>query len=390
MGYIRLLGIPIIFFYFINSFGALKDKIKNEKWLSLPILLLLLYFFVLPIFIPSSCVQNHFSASVKCVFWFLCYLVIIANADARPDRKVKYLLNVLVLIFFSIIVFYPYLILNSGFTLGNVVKNGLKLKLSFLLGAANEDANGLVTVLPFVLFALRKHRILRLILIAFTGVSLLFNGTRTAQIMFLLILFLFFSATSKRKFIWMIFLVFMGLSIGQFIMVYLNRILAFETLDAFLGLSSAGNLGFRVALIWIPTLNFMFHYSPVFGLGTGGWNYLALKILPMDSTSLSTVPPHNTYLWIYVCWGIIGLTQYLLFLGAMLAKSIKIAMKKKGKWKASLGTALVCSIFGYGVWSFMSNSYWAQGWIILLITSSLILMVTYFDMDNVKQPYSSG
>ena len=377
----RLITIPALFIFYIILIR--KKRFSNFKklgFLELPIIILFLINLIQLFIIPKDAIEMHITGSVKFTAWFGLYLTSLLSLNLSSALKYKMvLLNTLATIFLIGIAIYPFIIITSGTTLSSVLTGygdtADRIQNSGLFGSANEDANGLMTLLPFALLFVEKikgvHKsILRYSLFIFFPFLLIYNGTRTTLFFTLPItLILFYSELSLKGLLKLILILLTPLIIiFPFISSFLNQ--AFSAQLA----GDGGSFTWRVENVWNPAIEYTQRYSPIFGFGSRGWEYIAN---PLDLftrggiQSGNLISPHSGYVWAFVSWGGIGLCMYLLFLIILLAESFKIS-QLHNKHLAMLGRALFCSVFSYCTWSYISNVMWAQGWIILVTIAILI------------------
>jgi O-antigen ligase len=390
IGWVRLLFIPFLLLLLLDLVIRVgKTRIKLAIGMGWPILGLLFLFVLQALVIPSGALNLHLSGCIKFVSWILLYFcALLAITKLNAQKMAKSIVVVLSLVFLGIVLQYPFLIFSAAGSLGEVIASygntSAEKDIHGLFAAANEDANGMVTLLPFFLFHIEKLSGLRRLvfrgaIFLYIPFILLFNGTRTALfISFPIVLFLFYIRFSLRSLIRFIPLV---LGIVAMTILYASQFIG----QAFQGETlNNGNFGWRVLRLWIPASHYTFEHSPIFGFGSRGWDYVGMvnSIVRSEIGSVAsifdTTPPHNVYIWVYVSWGVMGLFVYLSFLALLLKESFRCSISRVNE-VTELGKAAFCATVGYCIWAAISNAHLEGGWLILfaigLIVASLRWML---------------
>jgi O-antigen ligase len=393
IGWVRLLLIPVLLFVLFDLLGKIGRKrlqfVIKMSWSILGLLLL----FVFQIFlIPSEALEMHLSGCIKFISWILLYLCSLATiTEYTAPQFAKGVTFILFLNFLGIVLQYPFLILASSKSFFDVIASygdtTLDKSIHGLFAAANEDANGMITLLPFCLYFVEKTTalkkwLLRLLILLYIPIILLFNGTRSALFAgFPLISLLFYLKFSVIRLV----------RIAPFLLGAVALLVANTRSFAEQAFKSEslqnGNFGWRVLRLWIPATRYTFEHSPILGFGSRGWDYVCiLNNIVLSQTGqvtsvFDTTPPHNIYIWIYVSWGIFGFLMYLSFLALLLKESFLLCLSKRAE-VSKLGKATFCSMVAYCIWGGISNSHFESGWIILfslgILTAALKSMELSF------------
>jgi O-antigen ligase len=384
IGGVRLLIIPVLILLILGMMGRIGLTRTNQLLaMSWPLMMILVLFIVQIFFIPSSALEMHLSGCIKYVSWILTYIYGLMTLTHQTAFKIKdALFLAFVLLFLGIILQYPSFILSSPKSIGEVFAfygstEGDK-STHGLFASANEDANGLIALLPFFLAFVEsqsglKKLVLRLLVLSFLPIALLFNGTRTALfISFPVVLFLFYSNLSLKTILRLLPLAGIVLSVfslyagGLFSQAFKNENL------------SEGNLGWRIVTLWLPTITYTSEHSPIIGFGSRGWDYVCLlnKIFVITESgrvvsSFDVTPAHNVYIWVYVSWGLVGLLLYLSLLILFLKESFWLSIASR-KDISTLGKASFCSVIAYCIWAAISNATIEVGWLILISLGMII------------------
>ncbi|NJR73616.1 MAG: hypothetical protein HC773_07890, partial [Scytonema sp. CRU_2_7] len=189
IGALRLAFIPPLLLVLMELLRKVDEKrIRFAMSMSWPLLLLMILFLFQIVAIPPAAVPIHLSGCTKYISWSLLYLCVLLSLNSQTTQKVRnILLFTLLFVFLATIVQYPILIQRSSESLSTIIASyGHQEKdIHGLFAAANEDANGLMTLFPLALFYIRqksglKRLILKAIILLYIPIVLFFNGTRTA------------------------------------------------------------------------------------------------------------------------------------------------------------------------------------------------------------------
>lgn len=388
LGVLRFASLPALTFLFISKFKKRKVNIIGSLF-GLEMILPTILFVAILIFqifsIPEAALPRHFSGSSNYVFRNLLYLCIVLNLSSKTGKKLLEVIPLIFCITFIVaIIQYPFNIAFSGLGIGDVLASyrpSGRVQFFGLFSAANEDANAMVTLLPFTLLYIEKLNgmrkyIIRNFLLAIMPFILLFNGTRTALFIgFPLVLLLYYSNLAIKQIAKLsIFLI----PIFCFIVLISYDFIA----AAFAGESaSGGTLGWRMRTLWTPAVTYTNQVSPLLGFGSNGWDYLVRTLDLAFGPGQS--PAHNLYVWFYAGWGILGLAVLLFFLVGLLRSSFELS-KLQQKDLALLSKTCFCSICAYMIWGCISNAFMPTGWNILYGIGMIIASIRVINAEKFK------
>jgi O-antigen ligase len=384
-GILRLLFLSILFFIMGLNLKRFNPVLKYERK-SIFIVLLILYLFVQLFFLSNFAYQ--FQGSIKYYFYFSLMLIGLYNAYVEGALTSNKLVKLAVIFFFMIIVFYPYVIMSSGLSVSERLQHS-NLRLGYLLQAGNEDAHVLVSLFPFVLVKLNTKRFFSKVVFLILLVVLFYNGTRSALIMGIFVTALFYFLGTKNKYLFglisfIVLLILLPFVYNIFVILFKKEFAFFQNIDQFLqGGFTQGNLAGRITYIWVPTVLYTIKNSLMFGFGSNGWQIVASKVtwFSFQGTYYS---PHNLFVWIFVSWGLIGLT---LFIGFYYSQFLLAYRNYKNSTEnlRVITIAVLCSFFAFLAWSFIANAHGAHGWTVLII-SVLINISNKYQIKKSKLP----
>lgn len=361
---------------------------KYEKALSLLIVTFLFLMVVQCAYLDNT--VFNIQGSIKFFFYFGFILICLYGAIIYSDDAITTLLNICVLFFMSVLIFYPYLIAESGVDpITRLLKSDSRAFL--LLQASNEDAHFMTTLMMLVYLRLRKNKVLVIGLASFFYLAMIYNGTRSALMIAILQPIIFY-ILYKRKFVSsaIVLTVVILLSLPYlttFIESKFEKDLAVltEAEDLAKGKEVGGTFSWRIAHLWLPVLDYTFEHSPVIGHGSNGWDIVIPKILNGESNA-----PHNFFIWSLVNWGLIGLVLIILLFYIPIKYVIRAYLRNEDDDDRFTSVALICAWMEFLVWSFLANSNNSEGWTILciLIVLSISLKYKYFSRD-LLQSYES-
>lgn len=372
----RLITLPILILIIFALTPKIKlIRLKKLIWLGLPILILFFINLLQLFAIPKDAIEMHITGSVKFTAWFGTYLcsLLSLNPNSALQYK-KYISNVLLIIFLIGVATYPIIMISSGISLSTVLAGyGAaedRVQNSGLFGSANEDANGLMTLFPIALVFLEqmegnKKIIFKFVLFSFFPFLLLYNGTRTTLLFTLpVILVLFYSKLSLKGLVRLLLMGAMPLLLSvPFIATFIDRAFASNTGG------KGDSYAWRLTEVWTPAIEYTEKYSPIFGFGSRGWEYMSEQLgLLAEGLPLSA---HSGYIWAFVSWGALGLLAYILFFIVLLIESFRLSQLPNTEL-STFGRALFCSVLAYCIWAYISNVFWPQGWVILVSLATLI------------------
>ncbi|MDB9526428.1 O-antigen ligase family protein [Oscillatoria sp. CS-180] len=362
-----------------------KNKYFLQKKIFLvPIFLLILLSILQAIAIsPRSLASAHSRGLVRILFWFFSYLSLTTILTPRNEQRIRnVLLGFLTFLFLITIIQYPILVIQSKLSIGSILSalvGGSKIKTFGIFHAANEDANFMMTVFPLALLRVEstkgpKKILFRYILIFGTLLALLLNGTRTAIfITFPLVLFMYYSRLSMGR--TLIFSTLVSAGCGLYLLADASIITGTFNDE----LNDGGSFGYRLEHAWIPAISYTLRYSPIFGFGARGWEYLNEHIRLFDVVNewgviQGSAAPHNVYVWAFVTWGTVGLAFYISLIFILLRQSFLLFKTNRLKFQSdrNIGKALFCSVCAYCLWGFISNAHAPFGWITLFMLACII------------------
>lgn len=396
----RLLTLIIIIFLLFDLTVIRKPKRakKSKSFLLLklnwPIVILTLYLLIQPFIIDLSRWESNAFTTLRYISLFGNYLVLMLMTNNRKAAiEVKSItLSFILFLGFLSLGQHPFLIAGSGHTILSAAisyrdgKSGSKT--DGIFGAANEDANSMMVILPFLLLLIERfpspwRQLARIFLITYILFTLLFNSTRTALfITFPIVLVLFYSRISIKH------LFRLSLGVFVFLMPFYQNIYSF-VMRAFASESlTEGTFGGRFSSLWMPAIEYTTQKSSLLGFGSTGWEHIfweyvyQFKYLGrwvdhdlVDITS-QTYPPHSVFVWVYVSWGLVGLALHLFFVFNMLHLSFKMSKSTQSD-TCNLGRAIFCSSVAYLLWGGISNAFSDLGWC-LLLSLGILCSCTYF------------
>jgi hypothetical protein len=390
----RLASIPFLMFAVINLLPQQPlNKVKRVFWLSLPPIILLAINVLQVVALPADVQAIHITGSVKFTAWFLLYIAIILDLNATTVDKIKKRTFIFLTIIFGVgILLYVPIVMLSGAGIGSALSGygqlDERLQLFGIFGSSNEDANGFVTLFPLALLWVEtqkgfNRKALRLLLLIYFPIVLIFNGTRTALLIsFPLLTTLFYWRLSLNK---MLCLAGPVAAVCVFILPFAEKLLFHNFSEESQG---GGSFGWRVEHAWTPAINYTLAHSPVFGFGSRGWEFICQVKGLINPETLEAIPSHSGYVWAFASWGALGLVAYVMFLLILLVESFKLSTSAIDE-VSMFGKALFCSIIGYCFWAFISNVMWDQGWTILISLAILIacLKILVSREEGVRDEY---
>jgi len=390
-GYFRIICLPLLLFYAFNN-RKNPDLTRGAKTILIVVFLFLFLIFAQIFLIPEEFVKQHYTSSLKYIFFFLALVCLVRGMSNTGFIEYKVLNNVLILIFFSVLIGLIYNIIHiGGFnqfegTLLNLGSNVSSFRSGFLMLSGNEDANGMITLLPIVIFTIRRKTPLVFFTFVISAIFLLSNGTRTAQVIFILITFSFFLVTLKERPLVSSFIIILLLLTASNATSYFRTLFAKEAIfnkpiaeilagtdKSAIGLE--GNAMRRIHQIWLPVIYKTWEQSPLIGLGTG-----AHLLMEEEFVVTSTGPVkigasfHNTYIYMFALGGLVGLYLYLHLIATLFFTSLKL-LKVKHKEIRFKAIALIFCTGGYVIWSFISNSNTLFGWTIFILLLTLSVSI---------------
>ncbi|MBW4537597.1 MAG: hypothetical protein KME43_00470 [Myxacorys chilensis ATA2-1-KO14] len=371
-GAIRLFGMPLLILVILDSIEMRRLR-KSVIPLLVPIVGLLGILVFQFLAIPRDAVPTHSTGVIRYISWALGFIALLSTLNVKNSVKVHHICAAtLTTLFFLLIVQYPGVIANSGYSLTTIMQayGSDTLKLDGIFAAANEDANGAMTLLPFFLAYTEqqsgiKKSLLRIFALTITPLMILFNGTRTALfIIYPLVLFLFYSNLSIKTLLkYLPVLITLGIIIRSVGATIAQTAFSSEA-------QGEGTFGWRVEKVWAPAFAYGSEISPFFGFGVRGWEYVCNHAGVLNASG-ECESPHNIYLWLFISWGLVGLVVHLLFLLLLLLYSFRLA-KFPNREIAIYAKASFCSLIAYLFWASISNANIDVAWLILILIASSV------------------
>ncbi len=388
-GYLRVFSLGILTIFLLHHLSKFSFVYAYERSL----IFIILSFFILvgvQFFLLDEKLFN-IQGAIKYFFYFSFIAVSLFSAIVHADKTIDIILNICILLFAVVLVFYPYLIVTSGIDpVSALLLN--EHRLHFLLQASNEDAHFMTTFFILVMVRLRHHKGWVIILTGLFYLALLYNGTRSAFLMAIVLPVIFF-VLYKRKFV-LSFIVLGIVFITSFSYVaeyvkvkFEGDLEVFEDPDAVLsGKQVGGSLSFRIAHLWVPMITYTNRESPIIGNGSNGWDIIAVKLL----NSKKIESPHNTFVWTYINWGLVGLIGMFMLFAIPFFNMVRIYISNQGGKYQLLVVALICTWIEFFVWSMIANAYTVHGWVVLSLLIILSVAVKYavyktFDYEKESQ-----
>lgn len=374
-----LVSISLIPVVFKLVFKVKKYQVKCLAAIALPVAFLSVINIFQLIALPSHISRTHLTGSVKFTAFFLLlqYILMVMRIESA-EKYSKVLSRYLLLVFFGIVLQYPFLAYSSGASLSSILFNfgqtDKRVQLFGLFNSSNEDANGSATLLPIVLYFLGnikgfRGKALQILLLSYYLFVLLYNGSRTPIVITLPVTLLtFYTQVSIKSFLAMVFSMPLLAPLAYlFNSVVISRAFSSES-------ARGGTLGWRFEQVWTPAVQYTTEHSPLFGFGSRGWEYVAEQLqlfVVKQNGQTEMITPHNTYVWSYVCWGLLGLISFLCLIAVLLYSAFKVSQSSNAEI-ARFGKATFCSMIAYVLWCTISNSHLDQSWIILVSLAGLI------------------
>ncbi|MEK6477299.1 O-antigen ligase family protein [Catalinimonas sp. 4WD22] len=386
-GYIRVLALSILIVFLLQMLSKYSFIFAYERALTMTMI-----FFVILVVGQFFLLDNkmfNIQGSIKNFFYFSFIAVSLFSAIVYSEKTIQIILNVCLLLFILVLIFYPYLIATSGIDPFTALMYN-EHRLHFLLHASNEDAHFMTTLFILVMIRLRKHKGWLFFVAGSYYLALIYNGTRSAFLIALILPILFFILYKKRfissfVIIGIIFITSFSY-ISDYVQVKFEKDLkVFEQTDTVLaGQEVGGSFSYRIAHLWVPMISYTNRESPIIGNGSNGWDIIAVKLL----NNKKVESPHNTFVWAYVNWGIIGVFCMLMLFCIPLFSIIKVYISKPNSKYQLLIVGLICTWFEFFVWSMIANAYTVHGWVVLsllIVLSVAVKYAVYKSSDHEKE-----
>jgi len=389
-GLIRFILFTSLTIIFLKKINQIKSTFLKEKKIFIFIILFVILTFLQIFFLKNK--LYHIQGTIKYLFYLLCILLSIYSLHNNGVQVRDKLIIVIYILFFSVVIFYPYLIIRSGLSLGErLTLTGIRF--SMILGAGNEDAHFMVTLFPFILYSLYKKKFLLISIIILSTVVLIYNGTRSTLLMFCFVVLLYFTITNKNKILMPLLIVILIFTVGESVgNIFITQLegekgIIFNFNDFVQGRVSEGNLAGRYNSTWMPTVLYTIKNSLWIGFGNNGWSEVALNAIGYENISNSwvSVAPHNFFVTCFCNWGLLGLTLFI-YLFYHYVKYSFLCLKKALTFNQKrISTALLCSWISFLSWSMIANSSGTAGWTVLVI----LILLTIINKNEILTEYST-
>ncbi len=378
-GMVRLLCLGIIIVILVDHLNRFSFVFRYEKNF-ITTILAFLFLMVAQVFIVGN-ISMNLQGSVKYFYYFGFLAIALYGTIVYSDHSIRTLLNASMILFFSVLIFYPYLIVNSGQDpLTRLLSEGNREH--FLLGASNEDAHFMTTLFMLVFVKVRKHKLLTIALACLFYLALIYNGTRSALVIAFLLPIIFY-ILYKRKFVMSAIVVSIIVILTlpyltTFFQSKFEKDLAIldNTEKVVSGQEHGGSLAFRITRVWAPTITHTLKRSPFVGFGSNGFYLASQKVLGEAAS------PHNFFIWTFVNWGFIGLFLMLMLFYIPISYAWKAYMRESNQDELFTIIALLCAWFQFIVWSMVANSDNAEGWVILCMLIVFSIAIKYKDFSR--------
>lgn len=389
-GYLRVFSLGILSIFLLHHISKFSFVYAYERTLTT-----IMVCFVILVGAQFFLLDNkgfNIQGAIKYFFYLSFIAVSLFSAIIHSERTIQVILNICLLLFILVLIFYPYLIVSSGIDPLTALLSNTK-RMHFLLHASNEDAHFMTTLFILVILRIRKHAGWALILTGLFYVALIYNGTRSAFFIAVLLPILFIILYKRRFVLSFIILGVIFISSFSYIEEYVkvkfeNDLQVFENTDAVLsGKQVGGSFSYRIAHLWVPMVSYTSSESPIIGNGSNGWDIIAIKLL----NSKKIESPHNSFVWAYVNWGLLGFVGLLMLFGVPFFSMIKIYLSNLGGKYQALVIGLICTWVEFFVWSMIANAYTVHGWVILallIVLSVAVKHAVYKTSDYEKKSQS--
>jgi len=388
-GYFRFASLCIVFILLLGQF-----KTKYSYLLARERSLLISFFLFLSLLGTQFFIVDdkflHFRGCTRYVLYFACVLLSFYSCFYYGEKSRDILVSVAVVLFFSVIIFYPYVIYKFGLPFSERLQTSARL--AFLLGAGNEDAHFMASLFPFVLAKFDKRKFLTAGLIIFLFVALIYNGTRSAFLMSGITVLLYYTLVTKKK--WLL-IGLIGTLVAAFLLIILPFLylkfenemgIFFDFSDLLQGKFIGGNFSGRLSFIWLPTIEYTIKNSFWMGFGNSGWMEVGSKVALTNIFLRGWVvaSPHNFFVWSFVNWGILGLMLliYPMFKGVIYSWYTLKTSSTLNQKKVSV--AIFCSWICFINWCMIANSNGVHGWTVLILLILLSIANKNYIREDVK------
>jgi len=255
----------------------------------------------------------------------------------------------------------------------------------------NENAGFFATVLPFIVFTLRKHKILLWSFLAFFFyIFIFYNGSIAAIISSLIILVTYaFISSKNKKLSGIIYLIIF------FVIIYLvlNQLGQFDIIfsgglkNVIAGKTQEGNLAGRIGGIWLPVLKYVSEHNFLFGFGSNSWAEVSRKagtywLKEAGSSNIYVFrDAHNYFIVAFVEGGIINIFFIVSFFILGIRSSLFAIRESIGEYDKKYAITIFCSWLGLITWCMMYNAWYSGGWYFF----SLLMILSLIMKNHVKR-----
>ena len=377
-GLVRFIALGVLVVILIDHLTRFSFVFRYERKIVVVILLFFLIMLV-QLFWVNQAVLN-LQGAVKFIFYF-CFIVIsLYSAIIYSDTTIQTIINISLYLFLAVLAFYPYLIVTSG---QNIVSRFFdnEARMHFLLKAGNEDAHFMTTLMMLVFLKLKKNKVILIAVGLIFYVALVYNGTRSALFMALVLPVLYYIFYKKRfvaSFVIIVLVTFATLP-------YMNTLIeakfskdlkVFQETDKVMaGEKVGGNMSWRITHVWLPTVHYTWDHAPFTGNGSNGWNIVGAKVISGGESA----SPHNLFIWAFVNWGLIGACLLLALMGIPILYVWRSYWQEDDPKDLAVIIALLCGWLEFIVWSSLANSYNLNGWVVLSLLIVCSIAVKYKD-----------
>ena len=345
----------IVINFILLSYINKKYELFKSKFL----LLFLLFWLIIVI-------VSFYSLNIKSIqsslFYFRFGLFSLAAYILIEEKKkiFEYILYLLLFIYLMLFIDSIYQYRFNENLLGFIYDNKNNFRITSFFGKDEVLGSYSVRLLPLTIFlvifnfnheATKKNFILMFLTVS-SSVIILLSGERTSLALFiLLIIFLFISSFSIRKFLIIPIIVIM-ISFTAIILnsdKIKNRII--DTTINQLGLNDTSE---RLVVFsktyeghYLVALN-MFKEKPIFGHGAKMFRFYCIKEENFVATNACTTHPHNFYLQILGETGVVGflfLITIFIYILFLFLKNLYFQMRYKRQLISDLGLCLLSSYF---------------------------------------------
>jgi len=389
-------GISIAGFYRMAALGVVGlILIGNSRnyfpvWMRHKRFILVLFAFQGLMLLQIPLVDNprlHLQGAVKFFFYTSILIVAIEGCYFHAKDVISFLNKAFILLFFSVAIFYPYIIYKSGMSPFERFFNPSRL--SFLLGAGNEDAHFMMTLMPFTLAAIFKRKVITGIFLVLFALALFYNGTRTTLMMFIIIVALFYFLMSRNRYFLLLIAALILWWATPYLVLFFRALFAgemnlFVNFQRFLrGEYIGGNLSGRLTYIWLPAVTHTLQHSPWIGFGNNGWLELGRSNIQLlhPYWGITLPSPHNFFVWSFVNWGFAGLAMIVYLYAQGIAGSWRSMGAFIHRQRSSQAVALFCSWLSFFSWSLIANVNGTHGWTVFIV----LLILTLAQKRMVKE-----